>query len=431
MDRTVARRGALHVLAVLGVLVAAAAPAGAADVTVRRALFGMHDATYQSLPGLHEGTVRLWNVGVKWQQVETAPGVYDWTRLDDLVTHAQAAHAQATMVVAMTPSFYSADSTKLPRSELPHYRAFVRALMERYRDFHGSRGISAYQVWNEANISNYWTGTPHQMARLTLAMDRVRDTVDPGATVVAPPMATRLAYQLTWLKKYDAQHVRGVPVWHHFDVAALHLYPLPTYAGQPGGPEASIALLGRAKALMKHAGMPSSIPIWNTEVNYGLQSAARAGQAATPISQARQASYVMRTYLLDAAAGIKRVYWYRYELAPLPTGGTLANTLLSVPGDPSTITKAGHAYVRAQRWMRGTLIGTKGHRPCARDSHGTYRCVVKDGSVTRWIYWNPDHRAEVRLAPRARRATDVLGRVRTVKGGSRLTVNYRPVLVRH
>ena len=30
--------------------------------------------------------------------------------------------------------------------------------MKRYRSFHGARGIANYQVWNEANITTFWTG---------------------------------------------------------------------------------------------------------------------------------------------------------------------------------------------------------------------------------------------------------------------------------
>jgi hypothetical protein len=95
------------------------------------------------------------------------------------------------------------------------------------------------------------------------------------------------------------------------------------------------------------------------------------------------------------------------------------------------VTAAGRAYVRVQKWMHGTLRGTPGRRPCARDSHGTYRCVVTDFSGTKRIYWNPFHQAKVKVARTARHQQGVLGKVSPVKGGSTITVDYAPVLVYH
>jgi hypothetical protein len=431
MSRSGTRRAACALLACLALLAGLVAPATAKDVRVRHALFGVHDSTPQSLLQIHEGTVRLWDVGVRWSQIEKSPGHYDWTRLDDLVTDAQAAHAQVLYVAAMTPSFYAA-LPSLPPAQLQRYREFLTALMGRYKVFNGARGIASYQVWNEANVSNFWTGTPHQMAELTKTMDEVRDAVDPGARVIAAPLTTRLPSQLGWLQRFESQRLEGVPVWHYFDAVALNLYPLPSYDGRPGAPEDAMMLLQEARDRLSRARVPASMPIWNTEVNYGLKSGALAGQSADPISEARQASYVMRTYLLNAANRVKRVYWYRFDMnnMPLSAGGRpLGNTLLSEPSDHTQLTRAGQAYLLVQAWMHGTLTGSKGVAPCQRDRHGTYECVVKDSAVTRRIYWNPRHRAHVRLPKHARHLQDELGVVTKVKRGSRLPVGARPVMV--
>ena len=337
MSRTTAHRAvtcAFAWLAVVAVVAGLTAPAGAADVRVTHALFGVHDRTDASYTTIHEGSVRLWSVKAAWQDVETAPGQYDWPPLDHLVNTANAAHASVTMVVAMTPSFYASSPT-LPPRDLQHYRDFVRKLMKRY-----GHQIDSYQVWNEANIANFWTGTPHQMAQLTKAMWQTRNTSDPAAQVVAPPFPVRRPSQLTGVSSYEEQRVGGVPVWRYYDVAAFNLYPLPTYHGRPGVPEDSMALLKQAKQRLHQAGVPPGKPIWNTEVNYGLKSGADAGQPATVISEARQASNVMRTYLLNAANGVRRVFWFRYDTRaslPTPGGGALGNTLLSVPSSPTEL----------------------------------------------------------------------------------------------
>jgi hypothetical protein len=418
---------ALACLAVLGLLLAAVGPASARDVRVRHALFGVHDASLSSFGGVHEGSIRLWDTGVQWQEIEKRRGQYSWARLDQLVTAAQAAHVEVTFVMAMTPHFYASSPTKAPRTIAP-FKRFVRAAMQRYKVFHGSRGIAAYQVWNEANIPNFWTGTQVQMAKLVRAVDQVRDKVDPKATVVAPPMTMRLGFEADWMKKFYAVRLGGTPIWRHLDVVALNLYPLPTYGRRAGTPEDSMSLLAQARTSLRRDHVPGSKPIWNSEVNYGLTSGKDAGQPAKKITAKLQASYVVRTYLLNAARGVKRVFWYRYDMNRVPGGGPLGNTLLSTPGNPAHVTAAGHALVRVQRWMHGRLLGSKGHAPCAKDRHGTYRCVVHDASGTRRIYWNPFTTAKVTLAGGAHHLVGVLGGVSAVHPHATISVGRAPVM---
>ena len=420
----------LWLVTALGVPLGALAPAEANNIRIAHRLFGVHDASLLSHGNIHDGSIRLWDVGVQWRDIEKSPGVYDFTRLDQIVTSAQAAHEDVTMVLAMTPSFYATVPTD-PPGDLAHFQAYVSAVMHRYRSFHGQRGISSYQVWNEANIGTFWTGSMKQMAKLSKIVHVVGNRVDPKATIVSPPMVTRLAYQLDWLKKYYAMKLNGTPVWKFYDALGFSLYPLPTYQGRPAGPEDSIRQLGQVKSRLHKDHVPGTLPIWNTEINYGLQTGSLGGTPAAPISNAKQASYVARTYLLNAAAGVKRVYWYRYDLGSFSSGATLANTLLSQPGDPSVVTPAGQAFALVQTWMHGTLQGSGTRAPCAKDGHGTYTCVVKDSSGTRRIYWNPNRKAKVHLAAGARHAQGILGAVSKVKGGSTLTVDFKPVMVYH
>jgi hypothetical protein len=431
-DRPVASRRVGVLTALLATLaLVACMPASATNVRVRHALFGMHDGTNgtSSLSQIHVGSVRLWDVGVQWREIEQTKRHYTWTRLDARVRAAQRRHAKVTMVVGMTPSFYSADPTKLPARHISEYRSFVRALMKRYKNFRGKRGIAAYQPWNEPNIATFWTGSVGEMARLTKVVHDVGRKVDRHAKVVAPSMVTRLSYQLDGLAKYYRQRVGGKRVWKYVDAVALSLYPLPKYGKRTGVPEDTIGQLNAVKRRLHRAGVPGSKPIWNSEINYGLQSGSKGGTAADRISDARQASNVMRTYLLNAANGVKRVFWYRYDMSRLHGGGLLANTLLTHPNDSSSVTVAGRAYARAQRWMHGTLLGTAQHRPCPKNRHGTYMCVVKDSSGKRYIYWNPFHGAKVRLPRHVHHLQGVLGATFAVRPRSTIKVGYKPVMV--
>ncbi len=400
---------------------------GQATVRVARTFFGLHDGSGQAYRHLNYGALRLWDAGVTWRNLETSAGHFNWTRLDALVSAAQAHHVEVTLVLGMTPSFYAAAQTEAPPN-LGVFTRYVTAVMNRYKLFHGQRGIAAYQVWNEANISNFWTGTPAQMATMTSLVDQVRNTVDPGARVVAPSFAVRMKYQRVWMREYQRQLVDGHHVWDDYDVNALSLYPKPTYGHRTGGPEDAMRLLGKVRGQLNAIGVPATKKIWATEVNYGVTGGGVADSTATPISQHRQIANVLRTYLLGAAHGLTRVFWYRYDWG-LVDGGTLGNTLLSDPTNFARVRAAGMAIRTAERWLGGRLVGRHGNRPCARDRRGTYRCVVRHDGVVRRIYWNPHRDVRVQVPRHAR--TQRAGRaVARHAGRHTVRVGFQPMMVR-
>jgi polysaccharide biosynthesis protein PslG len=432
---------------VVGALAMLAGPTASANLPVERVqhratvikvkvdprLFGVHDASLNSLSRPGTGSIRLWDTGTTWGQLEFPAGHWRFTRLDQIVSAAHANNTSVTLVLGLSPAYAAAEPTDAP--DLTMYQDYLRTIMQRYSATSwGYRGIAAYQVWNEANITTFWTGTDAQLAELTKAAYDVRNQVDPGAQIIAPAMVTRLKFEQKAIAAFYATKVpsTGRPVWRYIDAISLNLYPtdrVATRTGQrPSAPEDSIALLNSTRALLAKAKVPASIPVWNTEVNYGM------GRAATvvPISDARQVANVMRTYLLNAAQGVKRVNWYAYDMGTLTTGGTLGNTLLTDPTDRAagTLTPAGVAFTRVQGWMKGTMVGTTTKRPCIADRHGTYTCLITYAHGVGRVYWNPFRSATVQLVRSASRKTNQYGATSRARGGSKLKVNFMPVLVR-
>jgi hypothetical protein len=403
-------------------------------VKVDPRLFGVHDRFLTSLS--HRGTrsIRLWDAGTDWPTIQPTLTTWNWAPLDTVVRKAHQNRTSVTLVVGLSPSYAAARSTDAP--DLGLYRAYLTAAMKRYSAKRwGYRGIAAYQVWNEANISTFWTGTNAQLARLTKAAYDVRNKVDRGAQIVAPAMVTRLKFEQKVISAFYATKVPSThkPVWKYVDAISLNLYPTETIPLRHGRtrtstPEDSMVLLKTVRGLLAKDRVPSSIPIWNTEVNYGMGS----GVPATPISNARQVAYVMRTFLLNAARGVKRVDWYAYDMGELPGGGTLGDTLLTDPTDRTAgrLTPAGVAFTRIQGWMHGTLIGTATKRPCITDKHGTYTCTITYAHGVGRVYWNPFKRATVRLPHTAKTKVNEFGASSKAKGGAKLTVTYTPVLVK-
>lgn len=432
--RPARRTSASRLVAVLVTVVVAAAllptaPAAAANVKVDRRLFGVHDGGLSSLSSGAVGSIRLWDSGTSWREIETSPGSFDFTRLDAKVSAAQARNVEVTLVLGMTPDFYGG-ATSNP-SDTGAWTRYVTTVVNRYRSFNGKRGVHAYQVWNEANVRNYWTGTPVQMARLTKATWDAVKAADKDAIVVAPAFAARIAEQTRGIKFFFYIRLAGVPVWRYFDVISLNLYPLDKYGSKLGTPETSMSLLGRARTQMRLRGVPSSKPIWNTEVNYGIRSGRFGGTRSVPISPARQAAYVIRTYLLNAANGVRRVYWYSWDLPALPGGGTIANTVLTDPA-AGTTRLPGLAYARVRAWMvGGTLMGaSRTAKPCAKGAGGTYTCVIRYAGGVRRVYWNPTRTVKLKAVRSATFTVGVYGKRKAIKGGATIRVDYRPVMVR-
>jgi hypothetical protein len=423
------------VVAMLAMALLPALPAAGNTVKYDNRLFGVHDSGLGSLGHGTVGSIRLWDAGTTWRDIERSPGQYDFSRLDQIVTSAQARNIEVTLVLGMTPDFYATaggGATSMP-SDLGAWTRYVTTVVNRYKSWNGRRGIAAYQVWNEANVRNFWTGSPMQMAQLTRATWHAVKGADKGAVVVGPAFAARIAEQTRGIGLFFQIKLSGRPIWRYMNVISLNLYPLDRYGSKLGTPETSMSLLAKTRQRMRLWGrVPASKPIWNTEVNYGMRTGTYGGTKAVSISSERQAAYVIRTYLLNPARGVKRVHWYTWNMSHLPAGGTLGNTLLTDPSDGATLTLAGRAFGLVKGWMAGgKLVGASSKaQPCASDRRGTYTCIIKYRGGVKRVYWNPNKKVKIKAPAGATFMVGVYGKKARVKGGKSIKVDYRPVMVR-
>ena len=145
------------------------------------------------------------------------------------------------------------------------------------------------------------------MAEMTKRAYDIIKANDPEALVVAPSPSTRLTASfdrffpeyLTELEKL------GWPV----DVWSVHTYP----DGQ-GTPSERALLIEKFTDTLAAAGAPE-LPIWDTEVNYGI--AGPGDIEGREITGSDAAGYVVRTFVDDLRLGVDRSYWYIWSLAPL------------------------------------------------------------------------------------------------------------------
>lgn len=162
------------------------------------------------------GAVRLWNSGTNWPDLQSASGSYTWSNLDnwlDLI----AQHEPMTVMYTFgnTPCFIasapcgtafwsSTPPADLTPSGSPTFNSFVTALVQ-----HCSPAgncvrtlIKNWEMWNEADETGFWTGTPLQLYQMFAPAIKIVRANVPGAMVSTPPVD---GGQAAWMASWMAQ----------------------------------------------------------------------------------------------------------------------------------------------------------------------------------------------------------------------------------
>jgi GH35 family endo-1,4-beta-xylanase len=297
----------------LGLGVVASVPATAATVApnpIPASQFGMHipDISQGVTPTVPYGAVRLWDSGVAWGQVQQKKNVYWWNGLDAAIANANKQGAQIMYVLGSTPT-WAASNTKqgtypnkgaASMPSMKDWKAWVTAVVQRY-----SASIESYQIWNEANLTTFWQGTPQQMADLTAEAAKIIRKYDPTAKVVSASTTVRLtsAYNKFFPAYLKALKKKSWPI----DAVAVHLYPPST-----GTPATRADYIVKVQKDMKSAKVPASKQLWDTEINYGIKGPG-SGNPDKNIEGATAAAWVAQTYLDNIRLGVARAYWYYWD----------------------------------------------------------------------------------------------------------------------
>lgn len=283
---------------------------------VQPEMFGLHvkNEQYGVWPNIGFGALRLWDNDVAWSQIETSPGIYDWTNLDNAVNNAIANGVTDIMyVISAPPAFYSTSSCQVPAClptsggagmprDLATYDQFVTALVQRY-----TGRITSYQPWNEANLLTFFEGTPQQIAELTKRTYDIVKAIDPAAKVVATSVGTRLGAQNNKFYRWYQPFLQALASYNWpIDAYAVHTYP-----ASLGTPVDRGILAEKFNQLLRQEGAPP-LPVWDTENNFGLKGPGPQNPD-VDIVGVRAANWTAVTYLDSLRLGISRVYMYTWE----------------------------------------------------------------------------------------------------------------------
>jgi hypothetical protein len=242
---------------------------------------------------------------------------------------------------------------------------YVRQVATRYKG-----RVFTYELWNEPNMKDSYTGDVPHLVALCAAAYKVLKQVDPKIRVISPSPAPTGGVQYY----YQFMDAGGGDT---FDVLGFHFYDnLASHRINPEG------VMGAAQLLHKslvHRGFPSK-PVWNTESGYYISSdpGAKVQAKGYPadvhvLSQTEGVAAVSRSYIVGWACGIERFYWYgwgEYQYAIVDDGGNHIK--------PATI-----AYRTTRQWLLGAKYVSMGRSAANR----WIVTMVNSAGKTEHIVW--------------------------------------------
>lgn len=377
---------------------------------VPSSLVGMHveGAEAGAWPSAPFGALRLWDNGTAWSQIELEPGVYKWDNLEGVLENAQSKGlSDILMVLGTTPDWnakkispedYPQPGAASAPKDLTAWDSWVTEVATRYKG-----RITSYQIWNEANLKNFWGGTPEEMAELTKRAYDIIKAIDPEALVVSASPSTRLtaSFDRFFPAYLEALGKEGWPI----DVVAIHTYP-----AADGDPAARGAVIKVVQDALAAAGAPD-LPLWDTELNYGL-----AGPGDLPrqeITGAKAAGWIVRTYIDDLRYGVDRSYWYIWTQKPYD--------LLGIQAFPGSDGEQG--FFALENWVVGASFDG------CTETAGAVTCTFTRGGVPSIVAWAQSGEIPYTVPEGTQLVCDPLATCQELAAGAQMTLTEVPVRI--
>jgi hypothetical protein len=236
-----AGRSALLLVSALVCLVAAMpaaarVPRGFVGVTAEDVFTG--DANYRTTNLSIESAigVQLIRQTFDWSSIERRPGTFDLSYHDEFVANAASHGIQVVPMLFNPPAFYRPlrpGSTCQPRSN-DAFARFAQVLVRRY----GPRGtlwaerpdvprkpVTAWQIWNEPNLRQYWCPRPNARRYVSMLrrVGRAINAVDRKAQIYTAGLpASRLRSAVPLGRYLDDMYRAGAK--NAFDTLGLNPY---------------------------------------------------------------------------------------------------------------------------------------------------------------------------------------------------------------
>jgi PKD repeat protein len=359
--------------------------------------FGMHilHATNGSTPWPSDqfGTLRLWDSGVDWHEINTSQGVYNWSNFDRWMTLAQQHNVEVVYVFGRVPNWANGSrGTTVPPSNMQSWDDFVRAVVTR-----AAGRVKYWELWNEPNDTHFYTGDMQTLITMAQHAYQIIKSVDPNAVVLSPsPTWTSTSpnqWMNSWLQAGGGQYA---------DIITFHGYV-------NSSPESIDSLSANMRSVMNSNGQ-SGQQLWDTEASWSLADSC----SASICDQDQQAAFLVRHYLLHLSRGVDRYIWYAWE----DSWGTLWSS-------SGGVLKPGIAYKNVYDWLVGATLS----QACS-SSGGTWTCsITRPNGYQGLVIWNPSSSVSYTAASQYKQYRDIYGNTMSMPSNGVITVNYKPILL--
>ena len=374
----------------------------ASNGPIQKNFFGMHVGNngqyWPTIPIV--GAWRSWDQIPAWpQQQPTSTGGYYFgaipgttANMNDTVNAAIANGAEPILTLGLCPPWaalsqvvgagitgagnptnsYSAyaSGTNSPPQNLQVWINYVTAL-----GTHFLGRVTHYEIGNEVNDMAFFSGTigglndspspgttgygpGSDMYNMVKAASIALKAIDPNIKILSPSFVGAAFPQMIALVKDLVPYIDVISF--HFYTGGTTTNDLATtgnyFPENYGANNSQYNQMQQIRGILSAGGIPSTLPIWNTEFGFAMANADGTAVPATfglilPEGE-WQCAYVMRSLIIAAACGIERNYWYTWDnnymgmIEPSTKGvGVLANQVVY------------KACVGALQAVQGWLIG--------------------------------------------------------------------------
>jgi len=228
-----------------------------------------------------------------WSRIEKTKGVYDFkgSGYDSLTLGCEELGIRVLYILDYSNELYESDRSVRTEAGRKAFGDFAEAAAKRY----AGKGI-LWEVWNEANIKQFWTPQPSvdDYCKLVEAVaPRVREA-DPSGQVVAGATSQ---IPLGW---FEGCFKNGLLNW--IDVLSVHPY-------RSQNPETVIQDYAKLRGLIaRYAPASKQIPVISGEWGYSNLNWDK-----SRLTEQQQAEYLVRMFLINSYQNIPVSIWYDWK----------------------------------------------------------------------------------------------------------------------
>lgn len=305
-------------------------------------------------PHIGQRAIRLWDSGTAWRNVNPAPGVFDFSRLDYRLREAHANGCKVMLTLGQPPNWASGGNSPsrnyntLPPLTIDSWNDYVIAVTR-----HCGALVDYYEIWNEPDILSGYTGTLQQLLDMTKSAHGIIKREAPHALVMSPAFAG--------MDGGDFSRPVGLANWiaagglDFCDALAVH-----AYAGEGYAPEKLLERMVHLRAYLAQTPY-AHLAIYDTESgSRGWRDAEghphnrpdykqpdKGFNEPLPVAPLDlQSAWLVRQLLCTAASGFAQSYYYLFDNTVPGPGRTsvMAVNMVDYPTAPAHLRPPARAY---------------------------------------------------------------------------------------